>query len=117
MTIAKILNYYFIGIISVSIGLTCFSITYYFSNNSFFSLFIQFTIIVMIKYFFYKKYLFENLEFNKYLKIISFFYIANNLFLYFSSIYYENMYVLQFTFVITSSLLGFVLFKFNNKRR
>ena len=115
MTISKIFYYYFIGIITTSIGLALFSITYYFSNNFFFSLFLQFTTIVMIKYFLYKKYLFKDLKFNKYLKIIFFFYIANNLFLYFSNIYFENIYMLQLTFVLISTLLS--LFIFTNTKK
>lgn len=108
-------KYYLIGLISFVLGYFIFVLIYFISGKIFFSIISQYIFVFIFKYFSYTKYLFKKLSLKKYFFTYLVLIILNSFFLYISNLNTQNIYILQFIYILSVSLLGFFLLKYLNK--
>ena len=103
--------YYLIGAIAFFLGYFIFSLIFYLSKNIIFSIFLQYLIVFFYKFYAYKKHLFTKITLKKYLCLYFFYIILNIVFLKFTNNLIDNLYILQLSYMLSLSLLGFALLK------
>lgn len=110
-----LIRYYLIGLISFVLGYSIFALVYFISDKTYFSLILQYISVFIYKYFIYKKYLFTKLSLTKYFFTLLALLILNSFFLDIVHLNKQNIYILQFIYILFVSLFGFFLLKYLNK--
>ena len=100
--------YYFIGTLGYIFANFIFSVSFYFTKIIVLSLIIQYTSIFIVKYILYNYFkIFDGFTLKKYSILYVMFFIFNNFYLNF--ITFKNIYFLQLSFTILTSLFGFLV--------
>ena len=105
----NLIKYYLIGLISFVLGYFIFVLVYFISDKIFLSIISQYISVFIFKYFSYTKYLFTKLSLKKYFFTYPVLLILNIFFLYIFDLNMQNIYILQFIYILSVSLFGFYL--------
>ena len=111
----NLVRYYLVGLISFILGYSIFVLVYFESGKMYFSLISQYIFVFFFKYFIYVKYLFTKLTLTKYFFTCLVLLILNSFFLYIVNLKTQNIYILQFIYILFISFFGFLLLKYLNK--
>ena len=106
--------YYLIGSISLIIGYFVFCLCYLISNTIHYAVLFQYIVVFIFKYFFYKKFVFKQLNLIKYFFVVLILFFLNNLYLYYTSINFNSeqlIFIFQLIYIISTSIIGFIFFK------